>query len=87
MKFVLVEEKEGLSEAHILDTIRYGGETKDKMETLCSDYKYSPTDIGIAILKSLGYYVDEYPNGSVFVRDKGGKNDKLLFYSVGSDED
>ena len=62
---------------HILDIIKLDGEIKKKMDQLCRDSKYNPTEIGSRILRACGYEVQQYLKGSIAVTDK---EEKLLYY-------
>lgn len=52
--------------------------TKKNLERLAKNCEYSPENIGIAILKSLGYNVKKYNlSGAVYISTKDGK--KILY--------
>ena len=57
--------------------------TRKNLEKLCRNTEYSPEEIGIAILKTLGYKVEKYRlSGAVYVSSKDGK--KILYYDNGA---
>lgn len=62
----------------MLDQIRLGGESAQKAEALCRGCKFNPTEIGIQILRALGYEVKEYLKGDISVTDP--KTGKLLYF-------
>lgn len=57
--------------------------TKNNLEKLVKQKEYDPEEIGIAILRTLGYKVEKYfLDGSIAVNSKDGK--KLLkFFDSG----
>ena len=57
--------------------------TRKNLERLVKNCEYSPENIGIAILKSLGYKVEKYRlSGAVYISTKDGK--KILYYDSGA---
>ena len=62
---------------HILDAIRFGGETQDTAKKLCRDCGYDPTEIGCKILTACGYDVKKYLKGDISVSSNGS----LLFFT------
>ena len=60
--------------------------TTKNLERLCENCEYSPEDIGLAILRALGYDTKKWClSGAVAVTSKDGK--KLLHYTRGADVD
>lgn len=60
--------------------------TKKNIERLVKNCEYSPENIGIAILKSLGYNVKKYSlSGAVYISTKDGK--KILYHANGAHVD
>lgn len=58
--------------------------TRKNLERLAKNTDYDPQEIGIAILRTLGYKVEKYLlSGAVAVQ----KNGKLLFWYRGVDID
>ena len=56
--------------------------TRKNLERLAKNTKYDPRDIGIAILRMLGYKVEVFfYSGAIAVK----KNDKLVFWYRGID--
>ena len=56
--------------------------TRNNLKRLCENSGYDPEEIGIAILRCLGYKITKYYlSGSVYVEDKNGK---IIFHHEGA---
>lgn len=56
--------------------------TRKNLIRLVRNTEYDPKEIGIAVLRSLGYEVTEHFNGAIAVTDK--YTNKLLFWYNGA---
>lgn len=57
--------------------------TRKNLERLVKNCEYSPENIGVAVLKTLGYKVEKYwLSGAVYISTKDGK--KILYRDNGA---